>query len=64
VETLKGTVVGDANLDFVVDVRDFNRWLSHRFTAAISWCDGDFNADGLVDAMDFNLWDGAKFRRA
>jgi hypothetical protein len=64
VQTLKGTLVGDANLDFAVDVRDLNQWLSHRFTAATSWCDGDFNADGVVDAVDFNLWDAEKFRRA
>ncbi len=53
---------GDANLDGVVDVADFNIWNTHRFTAAPAWCLGDMNADGVVDASDFNAWNGNKFR--
>ncbi len=52
---------GDANLDGVVDVSDFNIWNSAKFTANPHWCSGDFNADGSVDVSDFNEWNGNKF---
>ena len=55
---------GDANLDGVVDVADFNIWNGHKFAAAGAWCSGDFNADGVVDASDFNIWNGSKFQSA
>ena len=54
-------LVGDANLDGVVDVPDFNVWNSSKFTVNPAWCSGDFNADGVVDVPDFNLWNAAKF---
>ena len=47
---------GDANLDGVVDVTDFNVWNENKFTNASSWCRGDFNADGVIDVSDFNAW--------
>ncbi len=52
---------GDANLDGVVDVSDFNEWNRHKFTAAAAWCRGDFTADGVVDVPDFNVWNQNKF---
>ncbi len=52
---------GDANLDGVVDVSDFNQWNMNKFTASSGWCQGDFNADGVVDVPDFNLWNMRKF---
>ena len=54
-------LLGDANLDGVVDVSDFNRWNENKFTAVAAWSSGDFNADGLVDVSDFNLWNSNKF---
>ena len=53
---------GDANLDGVVDVSDFNLWNMHKFTTADEWCQGDFNASGNVDVSDFNVWNSNKFR--
>ncbi len=55
---------GDANLNGVVDVSDFNLWNTHRFTHSAAWCQGDFNADGVVDVGDFNLWNGHRFLSA
>ena len=52
---------GDASLDGVVDVSDFNIWNGNKFTTEPSWCSGDFNADGVVDVGDFNIWNGNKF---
>ncbi|MEM7311596.1 MAG: hypothetical protein AAF497_00455 [Planctomycetota bacterium] len=52
---------GDANLDGVVDVPDFNVWNSFKFTSLDAWCGGDFNADGVVDVPDFNAWNANKF---
>ncbi|MEM7311710.1 MAG: PEP-CTERM sorting domain-containing protein [Planctomycetota bacterium] len=57
----KEYLLGDANLDGVVDVSDFNIWNGNKFTAAAAWCSGDFNADGVVDVSDFNIWNGNKF---
>ena len=55
---------GDANLDGVVDVGDFNVWNSNKFTSTPAWCGGDFNADGSIDVADFNLWNSNKFQAA
>ena len=55
---------GDANLDGVVDVGDFNAWNDNKFTAIAGWCSGDFNADGFVDVGDFNIWNDNKFTSA
>ncbi len=54
-------LVGDGNLDGVVDVGDFNVWNNNKFTSTAAWCRGDYNADGSVDVPDFNLWNGNKF---
>ena len=55
-------LVGDANLDGVVDVGDFNIWNGSKFTTIGHWCEGDFNADGVVDVADFNAWNSNKFQ--
>lgn len=55
---------GDANLDGVVDVSDFNIWNGFKFTNTAAWCSGDFNADGVVDVSDFNIWNNFKFSTA
>ncbi|MEM7314321.1 MAG: hypothetical protein AAF497_14320, partial [Planctomycetota bacterium] len=54
-------LLGDANLDGVVDVSDFNNWNANKFTSNAAWCSGDFNADGVVDVSDFNNWNANKF---
>ncbi len=57
-------LLGDANLDGVVDVSDFNSWNGNKFTENASWCNGDFTGDGFVDVADFNLWNMHKFQSA
>ena len=52
---------GDANLDGVVDVSDFNTWNGNKFTSVAAWSLGDFNADGSIDTSDFNIWNANKF---
>ena len=54
-------LLGDANLDGVVDTSDFNVWTSNKFTSVAAWSAGDFNADGAVDISDFNIWNTTKF---
>ena len=58
---LYGTLLGDANLDFVVDVTDFNIWNTVKFTGGIRWCGGNFNGDDVADISDFNVWNENKF---
>lgn len=53
--------LGDANLDGVVDVSDFNLWNANRFTMTTNWDQGDFNGDGNTDVSDFGLWNSSKF---
>ncbi len=53
--------LGDANLDGVVDVSDFNTWNASKFSATLRWSEGDFNADGVADISDFNSWNQNKF---
>ncbi len=55
-------LLGDANLDGVVDGQDFIAWNSHKFQSTARWQDGDFNADGFVDGQDFILWNSHKFQ--
>ncbi len=54
-------LLGDANLDGVVDTSDFNLWNNNKFTSVAAWSAGDFSADGVVDTSDFNLWNNNKF---
>ena len=64
VENLKGTLIGDANLDFVVDGQDFLVWNNNKFSSGTAWCSGDFNADGNTDGSDFIFWNNNKFQNA
>ena len=57
-------IMGDANLDGVVDISDFNTWNSHKFTSTGAWTRGDFSADGFTDISDFNVWNSNKFSAA
>ncbi|MEM7228374.1 MAG: hypothetical protein AAF432_06105 [Planctomycetota bacterium] len=54
-------LIGDANLDGLVDGQDFIIWNATKFTNDADYCSGDFNADGVVDGSDFNLWNERKF---
>lgn len=58
---LKGTLLGDANLDMTVDGTDFIRWNNNKFTSNAGLCEGDFNGDGINDGTDFLLWNANKF---
>ncbi len=61
---LKGTVLGDANLDFVNDISDFNLWSESKFTSGTGWCQGDFDGNGATDVSDFNIWNDHRFTAA
>lgn len=61
---LKGTLFGDANLDFVVDGLDFTVWNANKFSTGTAWCSGDFTADGTTDGLDFTVWNMFKFQSA
>ncbi|MEM8678236.1 MAG: choice-of-anchor Q domain-containing protein [Planctomycetota bacterium] len=57
-------LLGDANLDGVVDGQDFIIWNQHRFTATAAWSQADFNADGQTDGQDFVIWNMFKFQES
>jgi T5SS/PEP-CTERM-associated repeat protein len=48
------TRYGDANLDGVVNLTDFNALALNFGTTGKLWYQGDFTYDGAVDLMDFN----------
>ena len=52
---------GDADLNTVTDVRDFNVWNTNKFTTGTDWASGDFDGNGVTDVRDFNVWNTAKF---
>ena len=52
VEDIKGTHMGDANLDGKVDLTDFSVVVDH-FGRPGGWNQGDFTADGLISFPDF-----------
>jgi hypothetical protein len=54
-------LVGDSNLDGIVDGLDFTAWNVNKFTFTNSWTGADWNADGFVDGLDFNEWNANKF---
>ena len=56
VEEIIGTLMGDANLDGVVDAGDLNQ-LGVNWQAEIDpdWSQGDFNGDGMVGVGDLNV---------
>ena len=45
---------GDATLDGIVNLADFNRLAANFGSASATWDDGDFNYDGNVNLADFN----------
>ena len=52
VEDTIGTFTGDANLDLVVDTRDFLA-LSRNFNMMGGWSSGDFDGSGTITVQDF-----------
>ncbi len=64
VVNLKGTLMGDANLDATVDGEDFIAWNNNKFTNTTAWTDGNFNGDSFVDGSDFIVWNANKFQSA
>jgi hypothetical protein len=52
--TIDLTRYGDANLDRVVNLADFNTLASHFGQSGQFWSNGDFTYDGLVNLNDFN----------
>ncbi len=64
VTQLKHSILGDANLDFVVDGADYITWNTHKFTLDTRWTHGNFNADTAVDGADYIVWNGRKFTSA
>ena len=55
---------GDADLNTITDVRDFNVWNTNKFTSGTDWATGDFDGNGTTDVRDFNAWNTAKFTSA
>jgi autotransporter-associated beta strand protein len=51
---VKYTLLGDANLDGLVNAADFNIIAANFNQSVTGWDEGDFNYDGLVNAADFN----------
>jgi hypothetical protein len=49
-------LIGDANLDSIVDGSDFVMWDAHKFTSNAAWCLGDFTANGFVDGTDLGIF--------
>jgi hypothetical protein len=62
VEEIVGTLMGDANLDGVVDGLDFVVWNDNKFTSGTGWASGDFNGDGITDGVDYTIWNSFKFQ--
>lgn len=62
VTEIKGTLLGDANLDFNVDGADFLIWNANKFESGKAWCTGDFDGNGTVDGSDFLIWNAWKFQ--
>jgi autotransporter-associated beta strand protein len=48
------TLLGDANLDGLVNSADFNILAANFNQSITGWDQGDFNYDGLVNSADFN----------
>ncbi len=55
-------LLGDGNLDGVVDVQDYNIWNSNKFSPTAKWSQADWNADGVADVQDFNIWNSNRFQ--
>jgi hypothetical protein len=59
--TVDGTAVlvrytpyGDADLNGVVNLNDFNRLAANFGASGVGWADGDFDYSGSVNLSDFN----------
>ncbi len=52
---LQYTLYGDANLDGLVNLADFNRLASNFGQEGRRWSQADFNYDDIVNLLDFNL---------
>lgn len=48
--------LGDANGDRLVDLTDYNVWLSHYRESISGYQNGDFNNNGVVDGIDYVIW--------
>jgi hypothetical protein len=50
---------GDANGDWVVDIKDFKALYDHYAPNVLgkTWANGDFNDDGIVDFSDFQIFE-------
>jgi hypothetical protein len=57
-------LVGDINLDGLVDFFDISEFGPKLFTTSDNWNNGEFNGDGVVDGRDFNLLNSSKNRMA
>ena len=55
-------LLGDSNLDGVVDGQDFIVWNANKFMSTGKWSQADWNADGVTDGQDFIIWNGNKFQ--
>ncbi|MCA9263269.1 MAG: hypothetical protein KDA60_05450 [Planctomycetales bacterium] len=62
VEVVRGSLIGDANMDRTVDGQDLAIWNDRRFGGGAGWQTADFNMDLQVDGLDFNLWFTNRFR--
>jgi hypothetical protein len=51
---VKYTLLGDANLDGLVNGADFNILAANFNQSITGWDQGDFNYDGVVNSADFN----------
>jgi fibronectin-binding autotransporter adhesin len=51
---VRHTRYGDADLNGVVNLSDFNRLAANFGSVSAVWSQGDFNYDGLVNLADFN----------
>ena len=51
---IRYTRYGDADLNGVVNLLDFNKLAANFNTSGKVWTDGDFNYDGNVNLLDFN----------
>jgi hypothetical protein len=49
-------LLGDINLDGLVNDEDLSLFEANLFANTLSWSDGNLNGDGVVDVRDFNLW--------
>ncbi|MEQ9459452.1 MAG: hypothetical protein RIG82_00680 [Phycisphaeraceae bacterium] len=55
IQTLIGTVLGDTNLDFSVDLIDLSALAANFSTSDALWQHGDISGDGSVDLIDLSM---------